>query len=113
MAKQTKFKLVDAQDRRRLSEGRSYGVSYALAKRNGNELHTVGPISPCREYLNYQIYSENSKKPFGKWGYRAKHEGLLDDELMYLIVAILPQFGDWDSHCSYEKQTSETEYLEK
>lgn len=103
------FTLVDKKPRKVLCEGRNYGIGYGLAKRDGNELHLVGPISPCREYLNDQLYSELTGKPCSAHGYKAKKEGLLDDECLYLVCGVMP----YHSGSSYSGQDEETEWMAK
>jgi hypothetical protein len=106
-AASTKLTLVDKKPRSVLCEGRNYGIGFAFAKRKGNELHLVGPISPCREYLNDQLYSELTKKPTSCYGYKAKYEGLLEDEVLYLVCGVMPYQG---GH-KYAGQVEETKWM--
>jgi hypothetical protein len=76
METETKLKFVDKQNRCVLCEGRSRGMGLALCKLEGDTLSTVGPISPCRDYLNDEVYSNHTGKPFGAYGYHAKDRGL-------------------------------------
>jgi hypothetical protein len=102
--------LIDKCPRSPLSEGRSYGIAFAFAKREGDTLSLVGPLSPCKDYLNDQLYSEQSGKPYGAWGYKSVKTGCFEGGFAYLIFAILPQKGS-SSLTSYSNQQKETKYL--
>ncbi len=99
--------LEDKYPRSVLIEGRSYGIAYAMCKRDGDKVLTVGPISPCREYLNDQMGTEINEKPCGAYGYKAKYEGLLKADKLYVAVAILPNHGGSE----YHGQKEETERM--
>jgi hypothetical protein len=101
--------LVDKKPRKVLGEGRNYGIGFAFAKRKDSELHLVGPISPCREYLNDQLYSEITGKECYAHGYKAKKSGLLDDECLYVVIAVLP----YHSGGTYAGQDKEMKWLAK
>ena len=85
---ETKFTFNDSQPRSVLSEGRDYAVGFALCKRTGDHLETVGPISPCKDYLNDEVYSNHTGKPYGAWGYSAKDRKLWDAGRAYVAFAI-------------------------
>ena len=85
------FTFSDKQPRSVLSEGRNYGVGYALCKRTGSHLETVGPISPCKDYLNDEVYSNHTGKPYGAWGYSAKDRKLWEAGRAYVAFAICAQ----------------------
>jgi hypothetical protein len=101
------IKLVDNYPRSKLIEGRNYGIGFALAKKTDTAIELVGPISPCKDYLNDQVYTENTKKPYGAWGYHASYQGLLDGEFGYVVIAVLPYFGG----SKYGAQDQETAWL--
>lgn len=103
-----KLKLVDTTKRSILIEGRSYGTSFAFAKRKGNELHAVGALSPCREYLHDQLGAEYTGKVVSKWGYVGKKANLFDDEMGYILFAVLPYH---DGTHYGKKQDAETAHL--
>jgi len=102
------FVLVDNWPRGPLIEGRSYGIAFAFAKRDGNTIETVGPLSPCKDYLNDQVYSEHTGKPFGAYGYKAEKRGLFENtDVAYIVMAILPyKYGN-----KYAAQDKETEWF--
>lgn len=87
---ESKWILVDEKPRSVLSEGRSRGLGAGFAKRNGNVLTMVGPISACKDYLSDQIYSEHTGKPYSACGYHAKKDGCFDTHA-YQVIAMLMQ----------------------
>lgn len=88
METETKLKFVDKQPRSVLSEGRNHGMGLALCKRTGDTIETVGPISPCRDYLNDEVYSNHTHKPYGAWGYHAEDRKLWEAGRAYFAYSI-------------------------
>jgi hypothetical protein len=85
----TSLVLVDNQNRGVLIEGRNYGIGYAFCKKKGNELHTIQPISPCKDYLNDWVYTEKTGKPYGKWGLWCPAKAdLFDDGTVWLAYKV-------------------------
>ncbi len=84
------FKLIDKQKRAVLGEGRNRGVGYAFAKRTGDTLTTVCPISPCKDYLNDQLFSEATGKPYNACGLSTTKQDIFDTHA-YLIASICKQ----------------------
>jgi hypothetical protein len=83
--------LVNNFPRRVLFEGRSQGMGFAFAKLEGDTLTTVGPISPCKDYANDQVYAEAAGKPFSAYGYHAVKTGCFEGGKAYLVMAICKQ----------------------
>lgn len=83
------LKFEDKCSRAALHEGRSYGFALAFCKVKDGLVSTVGPISPCLDYLNDQVYAENTGKPFSAYGYHAVKTGCID-ERAHIVMAILP-----------------------
>ncbi len=95
--------IIDKFPRKVLIEGRSYGTSFALAALKDNTFECVGPLSPCKDYLNDQVFSEETGIPCAAWGYKAIQVGLFKDGLAHIAVRVLPNFGgskyaDQDDH---------------
>lgn len=84
------MQLKDEQDRRKLEEGRSYGLGFAFCKRSGDTVETIQPISPCKDYLNDVVYTEATGKPFYAFGLNTAKTGCFDDGKAYLVMGILP-----------------------
>jgi hypothetical protein len=102
------LKFIDKQDRLVLSEGRNYGVGFALCKRTGDTVETVGPISPCKDYMNDQVYSERTGKPYRAWGYSAKKCDIFDGKVAYIAFGVMPYKG---SSGLQPQQVKECEFL--
>lgn len=67
-------KITELQDRKKLCEGRSFGIGFSiLNKISNNKYETYLPFTACRDYLNDFSYVEYTKKEISKiHGY--KHE---------------------------------------
>lgn len=85
------FKLVDNCYRGPLGEGRSYGVGFAFCKREGTTFTTVGPLSPCKDYLNDQLYSERTGNDYRRYGYRATKQSIFTDGFGYVAFSIMTE----------------------
>jgi hypothetical protein len=52
--------IKEVCDRKNLQEGRSSGMGFAFLKKiSEDEYETVQPISPCKDYLNEVVFTEN------------------------------------------------------
>ncbi len=101
------LKFEDNWPRKVLAEGRNYGFALAFCKVENDTASTVGPISPCLDYLNDQVYSENTGKPYSAYGYKATKANCIGDKA-HLVMAILPYFkgGNYsvmDAEMAYAK----------
>ncbi len=70
--------LIDQQNRAVLNEGRVRGIGHAFCRRDGDTFITAYPISPCKDYLSDQIFSEWTGKPFQAYGLSAHKQNLFD-----------------------------------
>ncbi len=89
MSTKINYKLVDEQNRKLLGEARQEGTGFAFLKRDGDTFTTVGPISTCKDYLNEQIYSEWTGKPYSRYGYKATKQGIFSGDFGYLAMSVL------------------------
>jgi hypothetical protein len=103
-----KITLIDKQDRKKLQEGRNYGIAFAFAKRDGDTYELVMPCSACKDYLNDQLYSEVTGKPYSAYGFNSKKTGCFKDGMGYLAVAVL----DYHSGGKYVGRDKDEAYLE-
>ena len=100
--------LIENPYRNKLQEGRSYGIGFAFCKRDGCKFTGVGPISPCKDYLNDQIYSERTGKPFRAYGYDSKKTDCFEVDYGFIAMGICPyKYGE-----RYTDKYKETKYLE-
>jgi len=81
-----KIKIIDKCPRSVLTEGRNYGMGFALVKPLGDDTYeTVQPISPCKDYLNDVVYSEWTGNPFGAWGLSTTKRDIFGGNAFMLI----------------------------
>lgn len=103
------LKFEDNCSRSPLCEGRNYGFALAFCKIKDGTAFTVGPISPCLDYLNDQCYSENTGKPYSAYGYNATKSECIED-VAHLVMAVLPYksgeaYLGMDSEVAYAKES--------
>lgn len=103
-------KYIDNCSRDPLGEGRSYGIGFAFCKKEGDTFTTVGPLSPCKDYLNDQVYSEATGEPYRAYGYKAKKHGIFEGGFGYVVFGVMPEKG-YTSANSYTQQPKETAWL--
>lgn len=80
------MKLINELRRETLEEGRRNHMAFGFVKRTGDELTTIQPVSPCKDYLNDIVFTEFTGTPMSAYGLRTSHQGLLDDDKLYLIL---------------------------
>ncbi len=85
--------LIDKITRKHLAEARSYGIGFVFCKKEGDTFTTVDGISPCKDYLNDQVYSEMTGKPYGAWGYKASKKDLFADGWGYVCMGVMPNWN--------------------
>jgi len=96
------YKLVDNKTRARLGEGRQQGLGFAFCKLDNGILETVGPIGPCKDYLNDQVYSEHTGKPYCRYGYKAVKTGCFTDKA-YLVIKVCKATSDERDYHGYKE----------
>jgi len=87
--------VKDVQDRNKLGEGRSFQLGFGFCKRMENgEFHTVNAISPCKDYLNDVVYTEQTGKAFSACGLNTKVNNIFKDvEHAFLAMKVMPEKG--------------------
>lgn len=86
------FKLIDTEDRGKLSEGRNYGFGSGFAKLEGDTFTTVCPITACKDFLNEVVATEAHGKAYNIYGLNYQKTNCFDAEkgVAYIVAAILP-----------------------
>lgn len=89
------MKIIDNKDRSILNEGRNLGIGFAMLKKiNKDTYETVNPISPCKDYLNEVIFTENTGFPTRGCGLKySKKNNIYGKYYAYMVVKVLPKFG--------------------
>lgn len=86
------MKIIDNKNRDVLSEGRNSQMGFAFCKQlKSLVFETVQPISPCKDYLNDVIWSENTNKTISACGLKYKKEDILNNEKVFLAFKICPR----------------------
>lgn len=87
-----KKQVIDQFDRKKLTEGRNYGVGFSiLDKLNDSEYKALMPFTACKDYLNDFIYIETTNKPLSIiYGFKHTYTGILKDkDYLYLGINTL------------------------
>ena len=107
-----KLNLIDnfTQHRGKLSEGRNWGMGFALAHKDGNSIVTNYSLSCCREYLNDCLFSELTGKKINIYGLQAEKKNLFDlkKNQGYMVFGIL----NYNRSGEYPNQRRDTKVLE-
>jgi len=104
------MQIVDNQNRKRLEEGRNYGMGFAFLKQVAiNTYETVQPISQCKDYLNDVVYSEATGKRCEAYGLSYEKQGIFEGSHGYICFSIL----DYHSGDRYQHKQSEIENVTK
>lgn len=99
-------KIKEIQDRKKLGEGRNYGIGFSILKKiKKDTFETYNAFTACRDYLNDFIYCENAKEEIGDaCGYNHKILNCFDNQnVFYLGVNSLQRqrdgkYEDLDKH---------------
>ncbi len=84
------IRIKQTGNRNRLFEGKSRGLGFAFCKKIDDEVfETIAPISACKDYLNDQVYTEQTGKPVVAYGLATQKLDLFKDRA-YIVATILP-----------------------
>ena len=100
-------KIKELQERKKLSEGRSYGIGFSILKKDKKEYQTYLPFTACRDYLNDFSYVEHTKKEIGSiHGYNHKLLNCFNNERTFYLGVNTLDFnngGNWTLKNEAEK----------
>lgn len=96
------------QDRKELCEGRNYGVGFAIARPEDNQVVLLMPISPCKDYLNDIVWSEHTGKSGENCGLKSSPQQAFDTGIACMVVAIC----HYQCGSNYQKYDKEIKYLD-
>lgn len=97
--------VKELQDRKKLSEGRNYGMGFSILKPLDNgDFETYNAFTACKDYLNDLVFVENYKKEIYKaHGYKHKLQNIFDDK-EYFYLAIGPiNYSSGKNYEDYDK----------
>lgn len=80
-------KIKEIQDRKKLGEGRDYGIGFSILKKiKKDTFETYNAFTACRDYLNDFAYVEKTKKEIGSvYGYNHKLLNCFDKKQIFYI----------------------------
>jgi hypothetical protein len=83
--------ILQTQHRKQLSEGRSFGMGYAILKKVDDNYETLNAFTACKDYLNDLVYVEISKTKIARiYGFKHSYTGIFENQdYFYLGLTIL------------------------
>jgi hypothetical protein len=105
--------IKEVKNRGELNEGRNAGMGFAMLKKvSKDNYETVQPISPCKDYLNEVIFTENSG--IGTRGCGLKYGNKLDifeATKAYMVITIQKsKSGEGDRNNYHGNSTYEIDF---
>ena len=78
-------KIKEKQDRKKLGEGRNFGIGFSILKKNSaSDFETLNAFTACKDYLNDFSYVEYKKKEIGSvHGYDHKLSNCFDNKKIF------------------------------
>jgi hypothetical protein len=83
-----KMIIKEVNNRELLHEDRNNGVGFAFLKKVEEEYHTAHALSPCKDYLNDVVFTENTGYPLSIYGLSYKKQNIFDDAA-YMAIKIV------------------------
>lgn len=106
--------IKDAQDRRKLSEGRTNNMAFAFLKKlKADKYETVHAPSPCKDYLNDVVYAEHLNVSVQACGLSYSSHEIFDKKTSYMTIKMLPSNGGGGYYRTGATLESDTKLLEK
>lgn len=84
------MKLINKQNRGLLAEGRNYGMGFAFCTVKDDVVTTTMALTACKDFLNDQIWSDKTGKPYKIYGLSTEPLGLFDGPVSHMVIGILP-----------------------
>lgn len=85
MKEQTQQKITDNFDRKKLGEGRNFGLGFSILKKlEDSNFETLMAFTACKDYLNDFMYVEHFNKVLGiAHGFKHEYTGILKDQKFF------------------------------
>ena len=84
--------IKDVKSRSVLAEGRTNGMAFAFLKKVKEDyFETVQPLSPCKDYLNEPVFTENTGIPSRAHGLIYSKKLDIFTDVFYMAIKILSQ----------------------
>lgn len=82
--------IKEVKDRGVLIEGRASGMGFTFLKKVGkNSYETVQPLSPCKDYLNEPVFTENTGIPSKAHGLVYNEKLNIFTDVFYMAIKIV------------------------
>lgn len=93
--------IKDIHDRKKLSEGRNYGLGFAFLKKLKNNYECIMPITACKDYLNDVIFTEKTGISISAYGLTSEKNNIFEKDKGYLVLSTLhykngSKYSDFD-----------------
>lgn len=99
----TMAKIIDNKPREVLMEGRNYQLGFGFLKKlKVKQFETVQPISPCKDYLNDVVFSEQTGKNCNAHGLHYSKQDAFKTRQAYMAISIMP-YSSGDNYPNFEK----------
>lgn len=85
--------ITEKHNRNVLIEGRSSGMGFAMLKKDKTNYETVNPLSPCKDYLNEVVFTENTGYPTKAHGLDYKEKLDIFKNKVYMAIKIISSKG--------------------
>lgn len=83
--------IIDTQSRSKLSEGRTSGMGFGfLRKKDESNFETIMPVSPCKDYLNEVVYTENTGVPTSAYGFKYDKKLDIFTDNIFMAIKMMP-----------------------
>lgn len=106
------MKIKDTLDRSPLSEGRSYQMGFAFLKKEKEYYETVNPVSPCKDYLNDIVWTEETGNPSRACGLQYEKKGIFTDKNCYLVAKMMCSKYGYFNYPEEKRKADEKHMLE-
>jgi len=83
-----KLKFVERKIRHLLAEGRNYSVGFTLCYKKDSQVVATQAISPCRDYLNDEVFTNQTKRPYTAYGQHSEYKDIFRDGNGYLVFGV-------------------------
>jgi hypothetical protein len=95
-----KKQIVETQNREKLAEGRNSGMGFAFLQKKKEIYETVNALSPCKDFLNEVVFTENTG--IGSQAHGLKYHQKLNifGRFGYLAIKLVDQ-GKYGPGCYY------------
>ncbi len=82
------YKLIEPFDRKSLSEGKDYGMAFAMVKKEKKVITCCIAINCCKDFMSDLIWSNAVNKPYSIYGLNYSPQNIYNKNEAYLVISI-------------------------